>query len=48
MSEEAVRARLLVVDAFTSRKHPELKGNPAGVLILSRQIADDTAIATAK
>lgn len=48
MTNTALRTRLFVVDAFTSFKDKELKGNPAGVLITSRPLEDAVAIAIAR
>ncbi|KAK9898095.1 Diaminopimelate epimerase-like protein [Cystobasidium minutum MCA 4210] len=48
MSDQRLRTRFFVVDAFTSSEYPELKGNPAGVLISTRPLEDDVAIEIAR
>lgn len=48
MSTQSLRTRLFVVDAFTSTDYPDLRGNPAGVLISNRPLDDETAIKIAK
>lgn len=48
MTVDIIKSRLFVVDAFTSRKHKNLKGNPAGVLITSQPLSDEKAIEIAK
>lgn len=45
---DGLQTRFFVVDAFTSTRFPELKGNPAGVLIKSAPLKDDLAVQIAK